>query len=77
MSILLKSTPDHLQGRLSGAFFAAAVSGNRLGDAETGVAAHIGGAEFAVWSGGLLCLLGTVVLAWRVPELWRKATARA
>jgi hypothetical protein len=53
-------------------FFAAAVSGNRLGDAESGLAASVGGAQFAVWSGGLACIIGTALLAWRVPQLWRK-----
>ena len=45
--------------------------GPRVGDLETGVAAAIGGPQFAVWSGGLACMIGVVVLVWRVPELWR------
>ncbi len=36
-----------------------------------GVAAAIGGPQFAVWSGGLACVVGVAVLLWRVPELWR------
>jgi len=71
VSILQRRTPDHLQGRLSGTFFAAAVAGNRLGDGESGVAAAIGGPQFAVWSGGLACLIGTLLIAWRVPALWK------
>jgi hypothetical protein len=63
--------PDHLQGRLSGTFFAVVAGGPRLGDAETGFAAAIGGPEFAVWSGGLACLAGVAILLWRFPELWR------
>jgi hypothetical protein len=70
VAILQTTTPEELQGRLGGLFFAAAVSGNRLGDAESGLAASLGGAQFAVWSGGLACILGTVVLAWRIPALW-------
>jgi len=65
-----RAVPDHLQGRLSGTFFAVVAGGPRLGDLETGVAAAIGGPEFAVWSGGLACLVGVGVLLWRVPELW-------
>ncbi len=72
VAILQRSTPDHFQGRLGGLFFAAAVSGNRLGDAETGLAASVGGPQFAVWSGGLACIAGTALLAWRIPALWRK-----
>ena len=66
-----RAVPEHLQGRLSGTFFAVVAGGPRLGDAETGVAAAIGGPQFAVWSGGLACVIGVGVLVWRVPELWR------
>jgi MFS family permease len=72
VAILQSSAPEQLQGRLSGVFFAAAVSGNRLGDGESGLAASLGGAQFAVWSGGLICVAGTIVLAWRIPRLWRR-----
>ncbi len=68
-----RAVPDNLQGRLSGTFFAVVAGGPRLGDAETGVAAAIGGPQFAVWTGGLACVAGVVVLLWRVPELWRDA----
>jgi predicted MFS family arabinose efflux permease len=66
-----RAVPEHLQGRLSGTFFAVVAGGPRLGDAETGVTAAIGGPQFAVWSGGLACLAGVALLLWRVPELWR------
>ncbi len=66
-----RTVPDHLQGRLSGTFFAVVAGGPRLGDAETGLAAAVGGPQFAVWSGGLACVVGVGVLLWRVPELWR------
>ena len=65
-----RAVPDHLQGRLSGTFFAVVAGGPRLGDLETGVAAAVGGPQFAVWSGGLACVVGVGVLLWRVPELW-------
>jgi MFS family permease len=66
-----RTVPDRLQGRLSGTFFAVVAGGPRLGDVETGLAAAVGGPQFAVWSGGLACMMGVVVLLWRVPELWR------
>jgi MFS family permease len=68
-----RAVPEHLQGRLSGTFFAVVAGGPRLGDAETGLAAAIGGPQFAVWSGGLACVVGVGVLLWRVPELWQDA----
>jgi len=66
-----RTVPDHLQGRLSGTFFAVVAGGPRVGDAETGLAAAVGGPQFAVWSGGLACIVGVGVLLWRLPELWR------
>ncbi len=65
-----RTVPERLQGRLSGTFFAVVSGGPRLGDVETGLAAELGGAQFAVWSGGLACLAGVGVLLWRFPELW-------
>jgi MFS family permease len=70
-AVQLRVVPDHLQGRLSGTFFAVVAGGPRLGDVETGLAASIGGPQFAVWSGGLACVAGVGALLWRVPELWR------
>ncbi len=75
-AVLQLSAPEHLQGRLSGVFFAVVAGGPRLGDAETGGAAALHGPQFAVWSGGLACLAGVAVLVWRVPELWRAEVPR-
>ena len=69
-SVQQRKVPDHLQGRLSGTFFAVAAGGPRLGDGETGLAAELGGPQFAVWSGGLACVIGVGFLIWRFPELW-------
>jgi hypothetical protein len=74
-AILQTSTPQHLQGRLGGTFFAVVTGGPRLGDLETGAAAAVAGPQFAVWSGGLACVAGVMVLIWRVPELWNGRTA--
>jgi hypothetical protein len=35
------------------------------------MAAAIGGPQFAVWSGGLACMAGALVVAWRIPQLLR------
>ena len=76
-AILQMTVPEHLQGRLSGTFIAVVTGGPRLGDAEAGAAAAIGGAQFAVWSGGLACVAGVAALAWRFPELWRQTAPLA
>ncbi len=57
-TILQTTVPEHLQGRLAGTYIAVVTGGPRLGDAEAGVAASIGGPQFAVWSGGLACVVG-------------------
>ena len=69
-SILQTTTPERLQGRLSGIYFAVVAGGPRLGDAETGAVAALAGPQVSVWSGGLACLAGVGVLLWRVPQLW-------
>jgi hypothetical protein len=74
MTILQAHTPRALMGRLSGSFFAAAIAGNRVGDGETGGVAALAGPQVAVWTGGLACIAGTLLLAWRVPGLWRHDT---
>jgi MFS family permease len=70
-TILQQTVPDELRGRLSATFIAVVTGGPRLGDAETGVAAAVGGTQFAVWSGGLASIAGALVVAWRIPELLR------
>ena len=60
MTILQAHTPRALMGRLSGAFFAAAIAGNRVGDGETGGVAALAGPQVAVWTGGLACVAGTI-----------------
>ena len=69
-AVLQTTVPEQLQGRMSGVFISVVSGGPRLGDAEAGAAAAIGGAQFAVWSGGLACIAGALLLARRIPELW-------
>jgi MFS family permease len=71
-SVIFQTTvPNRLRGRLNGVFYGSAVSANGLGATEAGVASTIGGANFAIWSGGLLSLIGIVLVLWRYPELLR------
>ena len=52
MMIVQQVTPDALQGRVNSLIFVGLQGGPRLGDAEAGAAAAIGGPQFAAWSGG-------------------------
>jgi hypothetical protein len=44
-------------------------SGPRLGDIEAATVAALTSPQFAVVSGGILCILGVLVVARRFPEL--------
>ena len=70
-AILQLTVPDGLRGRLSAIHIAVVTGGPRLGDAEAGAVAALAGARFSVVSGGLACLAGVALLAWRLPELDR------
>jgi hypothetical protein len=77
-AILQTTVPDHLQGRLGGVFTAVVTGGPRLGDAEAGAVAAIGGVQTSVVSGGVACVAGVALILWRVPELWSyEVTTRA
>jgi MFS family permease len=62
-------TPDGLRGRVTSIHTLVVTSGPRLGDIEAAVVAAITGPQFAVVSGGVLCVAGVAVIARRFPEL--------
>ena len=70
-TILQLTVPDALRGRLSALHTAVVTGGPRLGDAEAGAVAALTSLEFSVVSGGLACVLGALVIAKAMPELWR------
>lgn len=74
-TILQVSAPDHLLGRLSGIHILVVTGGPRLGDLEAGLMARLVTPSFSVISGGLACVVGTVLVALAYPEL-RGARAR-
>ncbi len=62
-------TPDYIRGRmvsLNQIFFQ---GGPQLGEIEAGAVAQFFGTPFAIISGGLACMLGVVVIAFRWPQL--------
>ncbi len=62
-------TPDHLRGRVMSIHTLVVTSGPRLGDIEAAVVAALTTPQFAVVSGGVLCVVGVGVVARRFPEL--------
>ncbi len=62
-------TPDALRGRVMSIQSLVVTSGPRLGDMKAAAVAALTSPQFAVVSGGILCLLGVLVVARRFPEL--------
>src|SRR5205814_5109273 len=70
-TMLLRSTPDHLRGRLLGIEFMQVASAPSLGDLEAGVLASLTSIRFSVVSGGLACIAGCAVTALALPKFLR------
>lgn len=70
-TILQLSVPDALRGRLSAIHILVVTGGPRLGDLEAGLVAAAFTPTVSVVSGGVLCIFGAALIAWRVPELAR------
>jgi predicted MFS family arabinose efflux permease len=71
MMIVQHATPDGMQGRVNSLIYAGIQGGPRLGDAEAGGAAALGGPQFAAWSGGVLSVVTAVATCWLLPGMWR------
>jgi MFS family permease len=66
-TMLLRATPDHLRGRLSGIEFAQVASAPNLGDLEAGVLASLTSLRFSIVSGGLFCVVACIAAALALP----------
>ncbi|MGH9022672.1 MAG: MFS transporter [Acidimicrobiia bacterium] len=73
-TILHTTVPDALRGRLSALQIAVVAGGPRLGDVEAGAVAALAGVRVSVVSGGLGCLAGVALVAWRLPLFRRYAS---
>jgi MFS family permease len=70
-TILFSVTPDRLRGRLSGIEFAQVASTPALGNLEAGVVASLTSLRLSIVSGGILCVVGTLVIAALFPAFIR------
>jgi len=70
-TILQRTVPDDLRGRMSAVHILVVTGGPRLGDFEAGLVAAATSSTFSVVSGGLACMIGVLVLAVTVPEFPR------
>lgn len=71
MTIWNQTIPDHLRGRLAGIEMVSYMSGPMLGNAEAGIVASLFSIRTSVVSGGILCVLGTGLLAVAYPAFIR------
>ena len=70
-TILWAVTPDSLRGRVSGIEFAQVAATPAFGNVEAGLVASLTSLRVSIVSGGIACVLGTVVIALAVPALIR------
>lgn len=71
-SIIWNQTiPDHLRGRLAGIELVSYTTGPMLGNAESGLVASLFSIRTSVVSGGVLCVVGTGLLAVALPAFLR------
>jgi MFS family permease len=70
-TIIQLSVPDRLRGRLAAIQIGVVQGGPRLGDLEAGAVGNAFGNEISVVSGGLACIAGAFLLAWRLPGFRR------
>jgi MFS family permease len=65
-----QTIPDAMRGRLAGIEMVSYSSGPAMGNLEAGVVGSLAGVRAAVVSGGILCVVGTVVLSALLPKFW-------
>ena len=70
-AILMRATPDHMRGRMSGIEYTQVAGAPNLGNLEAGVVASAFGLRASVVSGGVLCIIGCVATALALPRFRR------
>lgn len=66
-----QTIPDSLRGRLAGIELISYATGPAFGDIEAGGVASLFNVRVSIVSGGILCVLGTAILALLLPAFWR------
>ncbi len=70
-TILVRVTPDEMRGRIFGVELAQVAGAPSLGNLEAGVVASLTSVRVSIASGGVLCVLGTVLVAAALPAFLR------
>ncbi len=64
-------TPDQIRGRMTSINQIFFQGGPQLGEIEAGTVAQLFGAPFAVISGGIGCIIGTLLIIWKWPHMMK------
>src|SRR5690606_17871924 len=62
-------TPDYIRGRMTSVNQIFFQGGPQLGEIRAGVVAQLFGAPYAIVSGGIGCIIGTLAIAWKWNQL--------
>jgi hypothetical protein len=65
------ATPPNMMGRLEGLGLTVVATGPALGDLEAGALAAWTSVPFSIIFGGIACMLGVGVMAWKMPRFAR------
>ncbi|MFL6350453.1 MAG: MFS transporter [Bryobacteraceae bacterium] len=68
MTLWNQTIPARLRGRTAAIEMVSYMSGPYLGNAEAGFAARLLGLSTSVVTGGALCVLGSILITWALPE---------
>ena len=66
-----ETIPNTLRGRLAGIEMISYLTGPLIGGARAGFAADASTVPVAIWSGGIVCLLGMAVVGCLLPRFWQ------
>ncbi|CAN5130113.1 MFS transporter [soil metagenome] len=70
-----ETIPNALRGRLAGIEMISYLTGPLIGNARAGFAADASSVPVAIWSGGVLCVIGVVATGFLLPRFWRYRAA--
>lgn len=65
-----ETIPDRLRGRMAGVEMISYLSGPQVGSAQVGFSASLVGIPWTFRLGGLACVAGVWLCAWRLPAFW-------
>lgn len=71
MTMWSQTIPHYLRGRLAGLEMISYTSGPKLGDAEAGIVATLFSVRTSIVSGGVLCVVGSVLISLLIPKFIR------